>query len=294
MKIIKVSIIIPVYNAEKYLEECIDSALNQTYPNIEIIAVYDGFPDKSLDILQKYSKKIKIISKKSGNAAAAYNAGIKEASGEWIKRLDVDDVLYPHAIEELILETKNLMDKKRTILYSNYDYIDSEGNDIDRVIEPNYNKLDPFDFNVILLDHYIGYGSTSLIHKSTIADYGMFDETVIFEDYELWLRYCLLHNCRLRLVQKTLAKRRIHQGQITKVRTKVSLEQQDKIKKSVLDKLNPVDCTKYEIALRQYKKSKPITEKCKYFVRYKLFSLLPTFFSINLINAYWHAKKLKN
>jgi len=52
MKIIKVSIIIPVYNAEKYLEECIESALNQTYQNIEIIAVYDGFPDKSLEIFQ--------------------------------------------------------------------------------------------------------------------------------------------------------------------------------------------------------------------------------------------------
>jgi glycosyltransferase involved in cell wall biosynthesis len=64
MKIIKVSIIIPVYNAEKYLEECIESALNQTYQNIEIIAVYDGFPDKSLEILKTYSNKIKTEHKK--------------------------------------------------------------------------------------------------------------------------------------------------------------------------------------------------------------------------------------
>jgi len=289
-----VSVIIPIYNAEKYLQECLNSVLNQTYPEIEIIAVNDGSTDNSLEILKKYSNKLKIISKENGGAASALNAGINIASGEWIKRLDVDDVLLPEAVEELVSEAKKIKDKTSTILISNYYNIDSKGKIIDEVIVPNYNEVDPFDLNVILLDHDFGNSSTSLIHKSTIAKYGMFNETVIFEDYELWLRYCLLHNCRLHLVQKTLAKRRIHQGQITKVRTRVSLEQQDKIKKSVLDKLNPADRTKYEIALRQYKKSKPIIEKCKYFVRYKLFRLLPTFFSINLINVYWYVKKLKS
>jgi len=289
----KVSIIIPVYNAEKYLQECLNSVLNQTYPEIEIIAVYEGFPDKSLEILQKYSKKIKIINKKSGNAAAAYNAGIKEAKGEWIKRLDVDDVLYPNAIEELILETKNLLDKKRTILYSNYDYIDSKGNVIDQEIEPNYNNIDSFDFNVLLLDHYIGYGSSSLIHKSTITEYGMFDETVVFEDYELWLRYCLLFKCRLHLVQKTLVKRRVHHGQITKARIGISLEQQEELKKSVLEKLNPSERKKYEIALKTYQKNKSLPEKSKFFVRYKLMKILPNTLSMKLIDFYWFTRSIK-
>ena len=73
----KVSIIIPVYDAEKYLKECLDSAINQTYQNIEIIAVYDGFPDKSLEILKTYSNKIKIVTKESGGIGSALNAGIK-------------------------------------------------------------------------------------------------------------------------------------------------------------------------------------------------------------------------
>jgi len=289
----RVSVIIPIYNTEKYLQECLNSVLNQTYPEIEIIAVNDGSTDNSLEILKKYSNKIKIISKKNGGTASALNAGINIASGEWIKRFDADNVLLPEAVEELVSEAKKIKDKTNTILISNYYNIDSKGEIIDEVIEPNDNEVDPFDFNVILLDHNFYSSSSSLIHKSTIAKYGMFDETVGFEDYELWLRYCILCNCRLHLVQKTLLKRRIHQGQITKARMRVSLEQQDKIRKSVLDKLNPADCTKYEIALRQYKKSKPITEKCKYFVRYKLFRLLPTFFSINLINAYWYARKKK-
>jgi len=81
MKIIKVSIIIPVYNAEKYLEECIESALNQTYPDIEIIAVNDGSTDNSLGILKKYEGKIKIISKENGGVASALNAGINAMTG---------------------------------------------------------------------------------------------------------------------------------------------------------------------------------------------------------------------
>jgi len=286
----KVSIIIPVYNAEKYLEECLESALNQTYSNIEIIAVDDGSTDGSNEILQKYSSRIKIISKENGRAASALNAGIKKASGEWIKRLDSDDVLYPNALEVLMSEVKILNDKKNTILISNYDIIDSNGKIIDRVIEPNYNNLDKFDLNIILLDNGFVNSSTSLIHKSTIEEYGMFDETVIFEDYELWLRYCLLFKCRLHLVQKTLAKRRVHHGQITKKRIEISLQKQEELKNSVLKKLNSTEQKKYEIALKTYQKNKSLTEKSKYFVRYKLMRILPNSVSTKLIDFYWFTR----
>ena len=77
----KVSIVIPVFNAEKYLKECIDSALNQTYKDIEIIAVDDGSTDSSPEILKKYENKITTISKKNGGTASALNAGIKVMSG---------------------------------------------------------------------------------------------------------------------------------------------------------------------------------------------------------------------
>ena len=291
--IMQVSIIIPVYNAEKYLEECLESALNQTYSNTEIIAVNDGSTDNSLEILKKYSNKLKIISKKNGGTASALNAGIKVAKGEWIKWLASDDVLYPQAIEELIIEAKKLSDKKNTILYSNYETIDSEGKIIDRVIEPNYGELDAFDFKVMLLDHICGCEGTVLIHKSALDEYGLLNEKISFEDYELRLKHCILHNFRMHLVPKILFKYRIHRGQITKTRVKKSLELQDQIRKSILDKLDLSERHRYEKALKQYKKSKPITEKCKYFVRYKLFRLLPTFFSINLINTYWYARKKK-
>lgn len=290
----KVSIIIPVYDAEKYLKECLDSAINQTYQNIEIIAVYDGFPDKSLEILKTYSNKIKILTKKSGSVGSALNAGIRKAEGEWIKRLDVDDILFPNAVEYLITDAKKFEDKKNTILYGDYDIIDNQGKLIDEQKEPDYNHLPSFDFNVRLLDHNIGLSSTSLIHNSTLKKYGMFNEKINFEDYELWLRYCILHNCRLHLVPKKITKYRIHQGNITKAKVKKSLEYTNQIRKTILNKLDHKQQTNYSNALKIYKKNKPLTEKGKYFVRYNLFQLLPTSISNRLVDAYWYARKKKS
>lgn len=90
----KVSIIIPVYNCEKYLDECISSALNQTLEEIEVICVNDGSKDGSLDILKKYQEKddrVIVIDKKNAGVSAARNDGIKAATGEYIEFMDGDD-----------------------------------------------------------------------------------------------------------------------------------------------------------------------------------------------------------
>jgi len=118
----KVSIIIPVHNSEKFLEECIESALNQTYQDIEIIAVDDGSTDNSLKILEKYSDKIKIIKLKNCTLQVALNQGLKIAQGEWIKRLDSDDILYPDAVENLVSVGKNVEDKKKHNVVWTYRY----------------------------------------------------------------------------------------------------------------------------------------------------------------------------
>jgi len=275
------------------LEECVESALNQTYPDIEIIAVNDGSTDDSLEILKKYEEKIKIISQENGGVASALNAGINAMTGEWFKWLSADDVLYPNAVEELISEAKKIKDKKHTFFYSHYDNIDSEGKLIDHAIEPNYNDLNLFDFNVILLDHHIGNGTTCLIHKSTMDDYGIFNKKIDFEDYDLWLRYCILRNCRLRLVPKILAKYRIHKGQLTKKKLKKGNKVRDTIRESVLNQLDVKEQIKYKNALKQYRKNKPLTEKVNYFIRYHVFRFLPIFICNRIIDAYWHNRKKK-
>jgi len=214
------------------------------------------------------------------------NAGISKATGEWIKWLSADDGLYPNAIEELILEAEKLQNKKNTILYSNYDKINSSGKVIKQFIEPNYNDMNPFDVNVIQLDHFIGNGTTSLIHKSLFEKYGYFDEKIGFmEDFELWLRVCLQFNCRLHLVPKILAKYRIHEQQLTITKVDKNLENKLKIRKLVLSRLSQEERYKYEIAFMQYEKSS-IKIQIRNFIRNILFETLPWSISKQMIKAY--------
>ena len=90
----KVSVIIPVYNVEEYLQECLDSMLDQTYKHLEIILIDDGSQDRCPYICDQYATKddrIKVIHKKNGGAASARNLGLEIASGEYISFVDSDD-----------------------------------------------------------------------------------------------------------------------------------------------------------------------------------------------------------
>ena len=100
----KVSVIVPIYNVEKYLERCIISLINQTFSNIEIIALNNGSTDKSLDILNYYAykdKRIRVISNKNIGVSKSRNIGIKEAKGEYIVFVDSDDWIDSNMIEIL-------------------------------------------------------------------------------------------------------------------------------------------------------------------------------------------------
>ncbi len=101
----KVSVIIPVYNAEKYLNECISSIANQTMEDIEILAINDGSTDSSLIILdklsEKYKGKLKVYTKENGGAGSARNFGLKIAGGEFIKFVDADDYLELNILEKM-------------------------------------------------------------------------------------------------------------------------------------------------------------------------------------------------
>lgn len=100
-----ISIIVPVYNIETYLPECLDSILNQNYKHIEVIAVNDGSTDSSAFILEQYAQKdnrIKVLHKSNGGLASARNFGLTYANGQYILFVDSDDLIAPQAIETLI------------------------------------------------------------------------------------------------------------------------------------------------------------------------------------------------
>ncbi len=101
-----VSIIIDNYNYSQFLPEAIDSALSQTYPNIEVVVVDDGSTDNSQEIIASYGKKIVPLLKKNGGQASALNAGFRVSQGEIVIFLDADDYLFLHAVEQVVAAWK--------------------------------------------------------------------------------------------------------------------------------------------------------------------------------------------
>jgi len=115
----KVSVIIPVYNSSKYLEECINSVINQTYKNLEIIIINDDSTDNSLDIINSFNdKRIKLIDlPKNGGVSNARNKGIEASTGDYICFLDSDDFWSLKKIEKQVKFIKN-----KVFIFSDYEY----------------------------------------------------------------------------------------------------------------------------------------------------------------------------
>lgn len=124
----KVSIIVPIYNVEKYLPKCIESIINQTYKNLEIILVDDGSPDNCAKICDEYAKKdnrIKVIHKPNGGVSSARNAGLDIATGEYIGFVDPDDFIAPEMYEQMLEAIKTA---NADLAICGYDYFDEDGN----------------------------------------------------------------------------------------------------------------------------------------------------------------------
>lgn len=136
---LKVSVIIPVYNAQKYLRECLDSVANQTLENIEIICINDGSTDNSLSILDEYAQKDNrfiILSKENGGSAAARNVGLSKAKGEYIYFVDNDDMIEEDALE---IYTKVADRDVLDVVYSNPNWICES----DDMVDPYSRTKDP-------------------------------------------------------------------------------------------------------------------------------------------------------
>ena len=100
-----VSIIVPIYNVERYLDQCLDSIEAQTYKNLEIICINDGSTDNSLSIIEKHAAadpRYRVIDKENGGYGVGCNLGISEATGTWISIVEPDDWLDPHMYEDML------------------------------------------------------------------------------------------------------------------------------------------------------------------------------------------------
>ena len=182
-----VSIVIPAYNVESYIKNAIESALNQTYKNIEIIVIDDGSTDSLKKALEPYlkSKKIKYIYQENKGLAGARNTGIKNARGEYIALLDSDDEFLPEKIERQIAYLEN--HPECDICYCDlwHFYEEEPG----RLLKLNYKYYSGEDTFPKLLEKNFINPLTVVLRRSIIERYGYFDEKYRrSEDWELWLR----------------------------------------------------------------------------------------------------------
>lgn len=154
---VKVSVIVPVYNVEKYLRDCLDSVVNQTLEDIEIICVNDGSTDNSLAILEDYAEKdsrIRIINQENKGLGGARNTGLYNANGEYISFIDSDDWIEPNTFEESYNMSKNLdldmlMFQMKVFNIETGEFIEDQHNNIDSIddslIGTVFNYKDVFD-----------------------------------------------------------------------------------------------------------------------------------------------------
>ena len=130
-----VTIIVPVYNAEKTLKRCIDSILRQSYSNIEIIAINDGSTDNSLSVLKSYGKTINIINIENNGVSNARNLGVDNANGKFILFIDSDDYISDIYVESLI----NAYEPNTLVICNYYPFKNDEN-----ILMPDYNNI--FDY----------------------------------------------------------------------------------------------------------------------------------------------------
>lgn len=205
-----VSIIIPVYNGENYLKEAIESALSQTYKNIEILVINDGSKDSGATekIALSYGDKIRYFDKENGGVATALNLGIENMRGEYFSWLSHDDLYYPEKVEVQINHLKKTGEMK-AIIYSNYEILEMKSHvytkfKLEKIYTPERVKNPMF----AVLQGLV-YGCTLLIHKSHFDRVGLFNTNMITtQDYDLWFR--MFRNQKIEFVPMSLVVCREH------------------------------------------------------------------------------------
>ena len=150
-----ISVIVPVYNKEKYVAECLNSILNQTYSNIEVIIIDDGSTDKSLEICMRYAeedKRVKVFPQENGGPSAARNKGLDNAKGEYVAFVDADDILERNAYTLMVNE---LIDTKASIVVVGMKYLYKNGTRVVQFPEMDRCELDANEFMRLFFNNNI-------------------------------------------------------------------------------------------------------------------------------------------
>ncbi len=227
----KFSVILPIYKVEKYLHECVDSILNQTFTDFEVILVDDGSPDSCPQICDEYAAKdarVKVVHKINGGLASARNAGLEVAQGDYVCYVDSDDYLIDNKVLERLAEkTESNPD---IVHYKFAEWFESDGH-----VAPCY-----FDYNVptkgrslaevycdlIDKDAYYNSAWSKIIKRSLLMDNNIrFEEGIVGEDNE-WYYHVVMVAKKLVLLDEPLYVYRRRSCSITTSATEKNLRDQ--------------------------------------------------------------------
>jgi glycosyltransferase involved in cell wall biosynthesis len=204
-----VSIVIPVYNGAFYLAEAIDSALGQTYGNVEVIVINDGSMDdgRTEAVALSYGNRIRYFSQPNGGVASALNRGLKEMRGHFFSWLSHDDLYLPEKIEAEMDFLSNLPSK--TICYSDFiARFQDTGRNVNIALKPGT----PAQFRTFVTMQNSLHGCTLLIPRTAFEEHGPFREDLkTTQDYECWFR--MARTFQFAHLPKPLVVGRQHAGQ---------------------------------------------------------------------------------
>lgn len=210
----KVSIVLPVYNGEKYLKQSIESIINQSYKNLELIIVNDCSTDSSLAIIELYVQmddRVKLINNEQNlKLPASLNKGFSVAKGDFLTWSSDDNILYPNMIQRMAEEIMKGYD----FVYANMDYIDSDG---EKIVNNGDNKLnyDIWSANII--------GACFMYTRRVYDNIGEYNtKAFLVEDYDYWIR--IAKQYELKHVDEVLYAYRIHPNSLSSSRRRDVIE----------------------------------------------------------------------
>lgn len=217
-----VSIICHCYNHASFIEECLDSVINQSYKNIELILVDDYSNDNSVAIIENWLKKKTEVNfiKNSTNLGItkSFNQSVEFTKGEFLIDLAGDDVLLPNCIEDQLKAFKN--NPNASLVFGNAELINEKGTTIgfnfpvDENLKVTDKNLQHTNYESILKGGNCMCSVSAMFKKETFLNLGKYDESLVYEDLDFWLRLAKKHN--IAFIDKILVKKRELSNSLTR------------------------------------------------------------------------------
>ncbi|MGK7957032.1 MAG: glycosyltransferase family 2 protein [Crocosphaera sp.] len=209
---VKVSIVIPAYNAMRYLPETLDNLLQQTYKNFEAIIVNDGSTDNIKDWFTTISdERVRLISQENKGLSGARNTGIENAKGDYLAFLDADDLWEPTKIEKQVKVLDN--NPEAGLVYTDVAIIDSDGIATGRIFKE---KVEGYIWKELTQRNFVACGSVAMVRRECFEKVGNFDRNLgsFVEDWDMWLRIAV--DYPFKVVQEPLVYYRQHPNSASK------------------------------------------------------------------------------